>query len=145
MVSESTQFEDLKGLLFGEALGFGVHRKVGVYNLDKTLVVKCALDTPNVNVLEYEMWIMVCDTDIAKWFAPCVDISPCGMFLIQKRVENRPYREYPQMIPSFFGDTKYSNYGWLDGNFVCVDYASFMYTSISHKWNGRLKKADWWE
>lgn len=145
MISEQTQYEDLKEMMLGEALGIGVHRKVGVYNLDKSLVIKCAIECPNINILEYEMWLMVKDTNLARWFAPCVEISPCGLFLLQKRVETRPKSEYPKLVPSFFGDMKYANFGWLDGKFVCVDYASFMYTSISHKWNGKLKKADWWE
>lgn len=60
-------------------------------------------------------------------------------------MEKLPKEQYPKLIPSFFGDTKYANFGWLNGHFVCVDYASFMYTSMSHKWNGKLKKANWWE
>lgn len=144
MISELSQYEDLKGLLFGHVLGIGVHRKVGVYTLDKSLVIKCAIDTPNINILEYEMWFMIRDTKEAKWFAPCIDLSPCGLFLLQKRIETKPKEEYPKLIPSFFGDLKYSNFGWLNGKFVCCDYASFMYTSMVHKWNGKLKKADWW-
>lgn len=88
---------------------------------------------------------MVSETSIAKWFAPCVDISPGGIFLLQKRVETRPRSEYPKLIPSFFSDLKYSNYGWLNGQFVCCDYAGFVSTSMSHKWSGRMVKADWWE
>lgn len=145
MISELSQYEDLKGLLFGEALGIGVHRKVGVYLPDKTLAIKCAIETPNINVLEYETWFMVRDTDCAKWFAPCIDISPCGIFLLQKRVEKLPKDQYPKMIPTFFGDLKYSNFGLLNGKFVCCDYGSFMYTSMVHKWSGKMKKADWWE
>lgn len=144
-MEETIQFEDLKCLLFGEALGSGIHRKVGVFKPDPKLVIKCAIDCPNINVLEDEIWMMVSETSIAKWFAPCVSISPCGMFLLQQRVERRPKSEYPKLVPSFFGDLKYSNYGWLNGKFVCCDYAGFISTSMSHKWNGRMKKADWWE
>ena len=144
MISELSQFEDLKGLLFGELLGVGVHRKVGVFLPDPTLVIKCVIETPNINVLEDEMWLMIKDTKLAKWFAPCVSISDCGMFLLQKRVQRLPKEQYPKLIPSFFGDLKYSNFGWLDGHFVCCDYASFMCTSMVHKWNEKLTKADWW-
>lgn len=145
MITESVQYEDLKELLLGQALGCGIHRKVGVYNLDQSLVIKCALECPNINILEEEVWQMVKETTIGKWFAPCVAISPCGMFLLQKRVETRPRSEYPGLIPSFFGDLKYSNFGWLNGQFVCCDYASYIATSMSHKWSGKMKKADWWE
>jgi len=145
MPNEITQYEDLKELLFGEALGVGAHRKVGVYKPDRKLVIKCAIETPNMNILEYETWIMLQDTSLAKWFAPCVVVSPCGIFLLQKRVDKIPKEQYPKLIPSFFGDTKYANFGMLNGKFVCCDYASFMYTSASHKWSGKMKKANWWE
>lgn len=145
MINEITQYEDLKELLFGEMLGVGIHRKVGVYKPDKRFVIKCAIECPNINVLEDEIWMMVKDTSIAKWFAPCTAISPCGIFLIQERVEKKPKSEYPKLVPSFFGDLKYSNFGWLNGKFVCCDYAGFILSSMSHKWNGKMIKADWWE
>src|SRR3990167_3265512 len=144
-MNELTQYEDLKELLLGQVLGLGIHRKVGVYKLDPTLVIKCALECPNINVLEEEVWQAVKDTNIAKWFAPCVDISPCGIFLLQKRAETRPKNEYPKLVPNFFTDLKYSNYGWIKGQMVCVDYASAISTSLTHKWSGKLKKAGWWE
>lgn len=145
MLDELRQYEDLKALTFGKVLGAGIHRKVGVYELDKTLVLKVATDAPNINLLENEVWQMVEHTDLAKWFAPCVEVSPSGIFLLQKRIEMRPKSEYPNMIPSFFTDTKYSNYGWIDGKFVCCDYANVLSTSMSHKWSARLKKAEWWD
>lgn len=145
MISDAAQYEDLQSLLLGKYLGLGIHRKVAVYKPDSSLVVKIAQESPNINVLEDEVWMMLKETDLAKWLAPCVAISDCGIFLLQKRVETRPRSEYPKLIPSFFGDCKYSNFGWLNGQFVCCDYAGFISTSASHKWNGRMKKADWWE
>lgn len=145
MISDGAQYEDLQSLLLGKYLGLGIHRKVAVYKPDPSLVVKIAQECPNINVLEYEVWSMLQYADIGKWFAPCVRISDCGIFLLQKRVETRPCAEYPKMVPSFFGDLKHANYGWLDGRFVCCDYAGFISTSASHKWSGRMKKADWWE
>ncbi len=143
-MTNETPYEDLKSLLFGEMLGMGIHRKVGVYKLDENLVIKCAIDTPNINILEEEIWRMVKDTNIAKWFAPCVAISDCGMFLLQKKVEKIPKDHYPKFVPAFFGDLKYGNFGMLNGQFVCCDYAGFIATSMVHKWSGKLKKADWW-
>lgn len=145
MINDFLQYEDLKDLLLAETLGVGIHRKVGAYNLDKSLVIKVATECPNINVLEEEIWQMVKDTKIAKWFAPCVAISPCGIFLLQKKIERRPYSEYPKQVPSFFGDLKYRNFGWLNGQFVCCDYAGFISSSMVHKWNGKMKKADFWE
>lgn len=145
MISELSQYEDLKEMLLGQVLGIGIHRKVGVYVPDPTYVIKCAIECPNINVLEMEVWDTVSSTDIKKWFAPCAYISPCGMFMLQKRIETRPKSEYPKLIPTFFGDLKYKNYGWLNGQFVCCDYASLLSTSMVHKWNPRLVKANWWE
>lgn len=145
MISKEAQYEDMQDLLLGEKLGVGIHRLVGAFKPDTTLVIKCATECPNVNFLEWEIWQSIQHSDLAKWFAPCVQISECGMFMLQKRVEHRPRSEYPKTIPSFFGDQKFKNYGWLDGKFVCCDYAGFISTSMSHKWSGRMKKADWWE
>lgn len=145
MINESSQYEDLKRLFLGEELGCGIHRRVHLYKVEPTFVIKCAIDCPNINVLEEEIWQMVKSTNIKKWFAPIYQISPCGMFLIQKRAEVRPKSQYPKYIPNFFGDCKYSNFGWIDDQFVCVDYAGFISSSMTHKWTGKLKKADWWE
>lgn len=144
MNKEEIQYEDLKELIFGDFLGSGVYRKVGVFEQDKSLVIKCAFDNPNINFLEYEVWEMVKDTYLAKWFSPVISISPNGMFLLQKRVDTKPQKEYPKLVPKFFSDLKYSNYGWLNGKFVCVDYASFLSTSMYHKWSDKLVKANWW-
>ena len=144
-IDRLTQYQDLGDLILGETLGIGIHRKVGVFKPDPTLVIKCALECPNINILEDEIWTMVKDTSIAKWFAPVVAISQCGMFMLQQRIEKRPRSEYPKLIPSFFGDQKYSNYGWLKGQFVCCDYAGFISCSMSHKWSAKMKKAEWWE
>ena len=146
MISESAQYEDLKELLLGELLGEGIYRKVGVFTPDKTLVIKCAVSEPQKNILEYEMWDTVEDTAYAKWFAPCVDISPCGMFLLQKRVEHRPRAEYPDKVPAFFTDMKYKNYGWIGKQLVCCDYSGLlMLIQRNGGLNSRMKKADWWE
>ena len=137
--------EDLRGLILGKKLGSGIHRDVFEYKQDNNLVIKCSIEYPNINILEFEVWLMVKDTQISKWFAPCIDISPCGMYLIQKKIEIRPESEYPKLVPSFFDDLKYSNYGWIKDKFVCCDYAGFIASSMSHKWSGKLKKVEWWE
>lgn len=141
----NTEYDDLKSLILGKFVGVGIHRKTYLYKMDESMVVKCAIDCPNINILEDEIWMMVKDTGIAKWFAPCIGISNYGIFLIQKRVETRPKSEYPKFVPSFFGDLKYSNYGWIGDQFVCCDYAGFISSSMSHKWNGKMVRAYWWE
>lgn len=138
------KYKELKNLVIGDYIGAGSFRDVYKYKQDDNLVIKCAFDDPQMNILEMEVWEMVKYTEIAKWFAPCISISECGMFLIQKKVETGRKKDYPKKIPAFFSDCKYTNYGWLDNKFVCVDYGSFVSTSLNHKWSQRLKKAEWW-
>jgi hypothetical protein len=141
-MTNTLMYEDLRGLLLGEKLGEGVYRKVSVFRPDKRLVIKVAEEDPHPNVIEYRIWEELMDTKVAKWFAPCVAISTCGLFLLQKRVEMHPKSEYPKMVPHFFTDCKYSNFGWLDGKFVCCDYGGFV---ITNGFTNKMKKADWWE
>lgn len=145
MISETTRHDDLVDFIMGKQLGEGIHRKVFEFTPNPKVVIKCAMEAPNINVLESEVWLMVKDTNIAKWFAPCRGTSECGIYLLQDRVEMRPRNEYPKFVPSFFGDLKYSNFGWLNGKFVCCDYAGFIATSMCHKWSGKMVKANFWE
>ena len=143
MIGESAQYEDLKELVMGKALGYGIARKVGVFSPDPTLVIKCALNDPEQNWIEWRIWQEISEVKhLSKWFAPCVSISTCGMFLLQKRVEMGKKADYPATVPSFFTDLKYSNYGFLNGQLVCCDYGSFI---VTNGLSAKLKKADWWE
>lgn len=145
MIGIETKYEELKNITFGKKIGTGIHREVFLLRGNSDYVIKYAPEYPNINVLEEEVWQTVAHTPIAKWFAPCHIISECGIFLTQRRAETRPRREYPQEVPAFFTDLKYSNYGWIGNQIVCVDYASVISTSMSHKWNPKMKKAEWWE
>lgn len=145
MISDAAQFEDLQSLLFGERLGCGIHRTVAVWRPDPSYVVKIARECPNINVLEKEIWDSIAEADMSKWFAPCHYISECGIFMLQRRVEQIPRDQYPKFVPSFFGDLKWKNFGLYHGRFVCCDYAGFISTSMAHRWSGKLKKADFWE
>jgi hypothetical protein len=141
-MTQELYYEDLYSMIAGEKLGVGIYRKVGVYIPDLTLVIKVSEDEPIANFLDYRIWEELKDTAYAKWVTPCVQISKCGVFLLQKRVEHRAKSDYPKMIPPFFMDTKYKNYGWIGNQFVGCDYSGF---SITNGFNGRMKKADWWE
>lgn len=145
MISTPAQYEDVQSLILGHKLGAGIHRLVYEYRPDPAWVVKVACECPNINVLEEEVWSSIKEADMSKWFAPCGRISECGIFLLQRKVESLPIAQYPTHVPSFFGDLKYTNFGLYQGRFVCCDYASFIATSMCHKWSGRMKKADWWE
>lgn len=123
-------FEDAFNLLCGKLLGEGIHRKVYECKLRPELVVKVEYDTDYryfANVMEMKFW---CDNQhyekVAKWLAPCEYMSPDGLILLQRKVSpitDTPLAILPEKIPSFLCDVKRENFGMLDGNLVCIDYA----------------------
>ncbi len=137
--------EELFDFMAGRRLGFGVYRDVYEFSFNDKYVIKVARndDGRAVNLIERRIWSEIYMTPLEKWFAPVIDASPVGKYLIQERVEQLPKEQYPEEIPAFFTDTKYSNFGYLKGKgFVCVDFGSFnMFRGVSTK----LRKADWWE
>jgi len=91
------------------------------------------------------MWHEVQFTPWARWFAPCRRISPCGIVLIQERTRPLPHGELPKELPDFFTDLKPENFGLIDGQVVCHDYALHL---ASSNWLGKAKmkkvKKDEW-
>lgn len=110
----------------GEKIGEGLYRKVFVHNNNPELVIKYEENGFN-NIKEWEIWqeLQHWTNKVPLFFAPCVDISPDGRYLIQKRTLPATHEEYPQYVPPFLFDRKYSNYGKYDGRIVCHDYAGF--------------------
>lgn len=134
---------DFCKMFCGKQIGYGVYRQVFEHKYDDSLVIKVeyADTTFFANAQEWAVWKEMSDTDLAKYFAPCVDISENGLILIQKKT--KPLRKYPEMIPAFFTDTKRSNYGSINGKFCCHDYASHkLYQTGVTK---RMVKANWWD
>ena len=80
---------------------------------------------------------------MAKWFAPCLFISPNGLFLIQEKAIPCPKAMFPEKVPACMGDLKYKNFGLIKGKFVCFDYGSMPITNYAI--TTQFKKADWWE
>lgn len=137
--------DELLDFMAGKRLGVGLYRTVYEFRFNSKYVIKVADDENGraVNLLEARIWQEIDMTPVTKWFAPVVEVSMAGQFLIQHRAEQLPKEQYPEKIPAFFTDTKYSNFGFIkDKGFVCVDYGSF---NIFKGINTRLKKADWWE
>jgi len=137
--------KELEQLLIGKKMGSGMHRTTYDCLLNGEWVVKVADDERmgrGANCLEYKIWqeIQYSD-DVGKFFAPCIDISEGGKYLIQEKVEKARKKDYPSKIPHFFTDVKYDNFGFLRGKFVCVDYGSLLI------WRGidkvRMVKAHW--
>lgn len=134
---------DAFNTLCGEKLGDGIHREVYVCRTATDLVVKVEkyLDYRSfANVTENTLWR---DWEhapkVAKWLAPCQYLSPDGRILLQRRA--KPVRDddqLPDKIPAFLTDVKRENFGWIDGQLVCIDYA-YHITRL----NMNMKAAKW--
>lgn len=127
MVMDEVVFEDAFNLLCGDKVGEGIHRKVYECRIRDDLVVKVENGDYRyfANVLEQKFWNdhSHCDK-VARWLAPCEYLSPDGRILLQRRAEQlREKDEIPDKLPAFLTDLKRCNFGWLDGKFVCLDYA----------------------
>lgn len=89
--------------------------------------------------MEWQIWQVVKDTDMAKWFAPCEHISGSGSVLIMKRTT--PTDRLPTKVPAFFDDLKPNNWGKLGTHTVCHDYGHN--SLIEYGLSVCLKKAEW--
>ena len=138
---KSTIAKDFLDLFAGERIGRGISRAVYEYRIDPTLVIKIELASQRFqNMQEWENWRTWRETPgVARWLAPCVDISPCGIVMLQKRTRPLEQDELPKTLPAFLTDTKIHNFGILGGKVVCHDYA-LLVSSLSH----RQRKAHWW-
>lgn len=136
--------EDALFLLLGERLGAGVGRIVYAHALDPTLVVKLETARQSFqNAIEWDTWHKVKGTKIAKWFAPCLHISQSGMAMIQRRTTPLTPATAPKRIPNFFADTKYGNYGFINGQLVAHDYG-ISHLHIDGINNVKMVIAEWW-
>lgn len=133
---------DLARMLTGERLGQGISRTVYEWLLIKDAVVKFEREGWHQNVIEWETWERIEHTELARWFAPCLDISPCGRVLIQGRTKPVPAAKYPEKVPSFFTDLKRENWGIYKGRPVCHDYG--IHLMLENGMTKRERKARWW-
>jgi hypothetical protein len=114
---------DLAGMLLGDYDGHGTYRSIFHHATDPTLIVKVENKTGSFsNVQEWDVWQRVKLTKLARWFAPCVQISGAGTVLIQRKCELVTARQLPKKVPAFFTDLKAENWGLLNGRAVCFDY-----------------------
>jgi hypothetical protein len=93
------------------------------------------------NVVEWETWQRVKDTDLARWFAPCRWISPNGSILVMERTRPASDRDYPEKMPRFLCDFKRRNYGMLGKRLVCHDYGTNLL--FEYGMTKRMVRANW--
>jgi len=108
----------------GDFIASGYYRDVFEYRLGTGYVLKVE-HRPGTfqNVAEWLVWDRVQDADVARWLAPCENISGCGRYLTMVRtIPLRPRDKLPAQLPIFLADVQRSNFGWLDGRIVCHDY-----------------------
>lgn len=149
-----TALRDLAGLFLGEMLGSGVGRTVYVLATDPSKVVKFETTAGSFqNVIEWQTWNDLQGTRVARYLAPCHWISPCGIVLVQSRVQTLPTLEAEAcgggrslrkvQLPEFLTDLKRENYGLLDGRVVACDYGSNL--AINHgACASKLRTPTWW-
>lgn len=131
-MGNSLRRKELKSLFLGKKIGEGMSRKVYQYTDPLTgsfdrAVVKYEgrfVDGHFQNVAEWEIWTWVRGTPMQKWFAPCYAISPCGLYLVQARVDPLRSKEWPKRLPSFLTDLKPENFGMFEGRVVACDYGT---------------------
>lgn len=142
----NTSSLDFFRLMVGDKLGSGFFRNVYKLNHDPKTVVKFEdRDRSFANITEWDIWKNLSETkpELAKWLAPCVDISPCGTVLLQRFTADVTLKELPAKVPAFFTDLKVTNWGRLDGRIVCRDYGNHkLYVTGP---STRLVKANWFE
>lgn len=132
-------------LLCKDELGKGISRTVYDSDVLEDCVIKVESDAGFFqNIAEWTVWDVVKDTKHAKWFAPCVAISPCGSVLIQKKTKPVPATmKYPSKLPGFLDDHARGNYGMYEDRFVCHDYGWGLI--IKEGLKSKLKKVKWYE
>jgi len=139
---------DLSSLLLGKRLGAGIARTVYECKLDPNLVIKVEeRDDSGMfqNVAEWNIWNAAdVDPDMKKWLAPCVRISDCGIYLIQKKVQQPvPLERMPKRVPVWMSDMKTKNFGLFEDRVVACDYGTLI-GMFPQNLSKRTKKADWW-
>lgn len=138
---------DLFDAFVGEKIGEGIARHVFAHELDADAVVKIETRSRSFqNMVEWQTWQAVKEVpNIARWFAPCLSISPCGIVLIQKRAADVTMQDVQHIkrLPDLFTDLKPANWGRIGSRIVCRDYGVSL--ALSNGITAKTRKADWWE
>lgn len=136
--------KDLFQSICGEFLGEGIERVVFEYKPDPTCVIKMQKEEWfHQNITEWELWNDVeHNENTAKWLAPCIEISPSGFWLVQKRTKCIPKNfKFPDRIPQFLTDLSKENFGMYKGHLVAHDYARNL--CCNYALSNKMRKANW--
>lgn len=136
------RYREARWMLCGDKIGEGSARKVYHCRINDQYVIKIeTMGGSFQNVSEWNTWTWLCDGPMAKWFAPCEFISPCGLILMQRKVEPVRKSDLPKRLPEFLCDLKPENFGFMDGRFVCCDYGTV--ASAIRTASRRFVAAEW--
>lgn len=129
-------------MLCGDFIGQGSTRKVYHCRTNDSYVVKIEVTVGSFqNVSEWNTWAWLQGGPMAKWLAPVEFISPCGLILMQRKVEPARKSDLPKRLPEFLCDLKPENFGFMDGRLVCCDYGTV--ASAIRTASRRLVPAKW--
>lgn len=142
---DTTIAQEFFRTMLKDRLDHGMSRSVFSVRHDENIVVKFEVSAGFFqNVQEWEMSKRLENSPMVRWIAPCISISGYGSVLIQARTTKPPADyKWPLRIPSWFTDTKKSNFGLLGGRLVCHDYA--INRTVNGAFTKRMTKADWWD
>jgi hypothetical protein len=136
------RYSEARAILCGDLIGEGSARKVYELRTNSDYVIKIETAGRSFqNVSEWETWQWVSGGPLSGWFAPCEFISPCGLLLVQRKVEPLRVAELPPMLPAFLSDLKRENFGLLAKRVVCCDYGT-AHSSIRSV-SKRMRRATW--
>lgn len=140
---------DFFNLYVGKFIGGGQYRRVYENDVNKTTIIKFEVGESSFeNCIEWEVWKSIKDyPSIARWFAPCLHISPCGTVLVQARCSIAPDSKYPKKVPMCFSDFKRENWGLYKSRMVCFDYGAHSTIILTEGIANcsKLKRVKWWE
>jgi hypothetical protein len=149
MTDNTRTFEQAFNLLCDERIGYGMSRTVFSSKLLPDCVIKVEEEPGQFqNIVEWETWQRVKDTEFSRWFAACRWISANGSILIMERTRPPAPSEFPERMPAFLCDFKRTNYGMVRTNgaaeyLVCHDYGTNLL--FEYGMTKRTRRAEWWE
>lgn len=152
-MSEST-WRQAFDLLCDQQIGYGMSRRVFSSKLLPDCVIKVEDGAERFqNIIEWETWQRIKNTEHSRWFARCRWISPNGVILIMERTRPAAPSEFPARMPAYLCDFKRTNYGMAPSQdrhgkpgkewFVCHDYGTNLL--FENGMTKRMRKAEWWD